>query len=236
MSIVIAVLIRVIVLYTIMHVIISIVGIRGLTKLTIRDYIVGIVMGSIAGRGITKIDQPIIAFITALTALGLIHIIFSYLSLKNEFFQKLENGQPLILIQKGQIVTGNLKKAKISMDELYSLLRQKDIFKFSDVEYALMEPSGSFSVLPKSEQSNLKAGQFNIATTKATLPILVIKEGKIIAKELKQAGLTEKWLRENLQKLNIQDISGILLAQADTNGLLYICFYDDRPAIIPSQN
>lgn len=235
-SISIAVLVRVLIIYTIMHILVSIMGSRGLSKLTFKDFIIGICMGSVAGRGITKLDQPFIAFFIGLLALGLIHIIFSYLSLKSEFIRKIDNGDPLILIQRGQIIKENLRKSKLSMDELHSLLRGKDIFKFSDVEYALLEPSGNFSVLVKTEQSPLKVSQMNIPVSKATLPILVIKEGRIVVEELRRVGLSEHWLHQQLQKLSIQKVSDILLAQADSNGIIYICFYDGRPVMSPGDS
>jgi uncharacterized membrane protein YcaP (DUF421 family) len=58
-------------------------------------------MGSVAGGGIIQIGKPFIAFFTGLVALGIIHFIFSYFSLKSEALRRLDNGEPLILIRKG---------------------------------------------------------------------------------------------------------------------------------------
>ena len=49
----------------------------------------------------------------------------------------------------------NLKKEKYSVEELGSMLRQKDVFNMVDVEFALLEPTGDLSVLLKKERQPL---------------------------------------------------------------------------------
>ena len=65
------------------------------------------------------------------------------------------DGQPTVLIQKGKILEGNLKKERITTDELMESLRRKDVFKPADVEFAVMEVSGAINVMLKSENQPL---------------------------------------------------------------------------------
>jgi uncharacterized membrane protein YcaP (DUF421 family) len=110
------------------------------------------------------------------------------------------------------------------------------VFNFSDVEYALLEASGAISVLLVPDKQPVNVKQLKINVHRDGLPILVIKEGKIILEELKKANLSEQWLQTQLQQLNINNISDIFMAQADKSGFTYICFYSNEAILIPQKN
>lgn len=202
------------------------IGYRQISQLTFKDYVIGICIGSISGRAITKLDEPYVYFGVAFLTLTVTHLMLSYLNLKNDTIRRLVNGEPIILIYNGQIIKRNLKKSKMSIDGLASLLREKNIFKLSDVEYALLEPLGEFSVLLKSDKKPLTPMDMNIQSVSNGLPVFIIKEGKLVTKDLHKYNLTKEWVNDQLTKNKISDISQVLLAQADKSGIIYICLYD----------
>jgi uncharacterized membrane protein YcaP (DUF421 family) len=55
------------------------------------------------------------------------------------------------------------------------------------------------------------------------LPVIIIKDGKLIYPELRRYNLTEDWVKEQLKKHNISLISDVILAQADDKNITYIC-------------
>nr|WP_243428100.1 DUF421 domain-containing protein [Clostridium rhizosphaerae] len=150
-------------------------------------------------------------------------MLLSYLCLKSDRVRRFINGQPIIVISKGEILKNNLKKARLTMNELASLLRAEGIFNLSEVEYVILEPTRCFSVMQKSERSPVTLSDLNIQTAPKELPILVIKDGKLIRAELYRYNLTEQWVKEQLLKRDIKDISEVLLAQADSSGIVYTC-------------
>lgn len=215
--------------YIILIIALRLMGRRELSQLSFIDYIVAICIGGVGGRSITKLDEPYILFVLGFATLAVAHVALSYIKLKSPALRRLVNGEPVIMIHKGNIIRKNLKKSHISLDTLMSLLRDKSVFKISDVEYALLEPSGGISVILKSELSPLTPNDMNIQKTKNELPVVVIKEGKIVREELTRGNLTEEWLREQLQKNNISDISKLLLVQADQSGIIYSAFFEEVP-------
>ena len=71
------------------------------------------------------------------------------LGLKSKKFRDLIDGTGTIIIKDGKIMEDNLKKEKYSISDLDFLLRQKDVFRLADVEFAMLEPKGDLSVLLK---------------------------------------------------------------------------------------
>jgi uncharacterized membrane protein YcaP (DUF421 family) len=66
--------------------------------------------------------------------------------IKNKIIREFVNGKARPLVQKGQILTDNLTKERMTKEELLSRLRLKDVFSIADVEMAMMENSGNISV------------------------------------------------------------------------------------------
>lgn len=114
----------------------------------------------------------------------------------------------------------------INVDELASQLRQKDVFKLSDVWYVIVEQNGSFSVLLKSEKHPVMRKDKNILVNDTKLPLLVIKDGKLIKENIHEYNFTETWIKSELKKQNIDDISYVMLAQIDKTGIIYVDLYE----------
>jgi uncharacterized membrane protein YcaP (DUF421 family) len=201
-------------------------GKRELSQLTFRDFIVGITIGSIAGKAAVEPHQKLMDYVPAFLTVSGMQILFSYISLKSHLFRAFTDGEPIILIQNGKILEKNLKKVKLNVDELVSQLRQKNVFKLTDVEYALIEPNGGFSVMLKANKEPLNAEVMQVSVSNNELPRLVIKDGKLIKEELRRYDFTEAWLRSELKKQNIFDISHVMLAQIDKTGMIYADVYE----------
>ncbi|MEY2373343.1 YetF domain-containing protein [Lysinibacillus capsici] len=65
-------------------------------------------------------------------------------------------GQPIILIRKGKIMEDALRKTRLDIDSLNSLLRKKNVFAVSEVEYAFFEIDGTLSVMRKINKLSLR--------------------------------------------------------------------------------
>ena len=97
----------------------------------------------------------------------------------------------------------NLKKEKYSLDDLGSLLRQKDVFNTADVEFAILEPKGELSVFLKKENRPLtpKDLQMKVANDKVLKPIIM--DGTIVNDAMSAAGKDRHWLHMELDKLGV---------------------------------
>lgn len=125
-------------------------------------------------------------------------------------------------MQNGQIMENNMKKLRYHLDNLESQLRDKGVFDFSEVEFAVLEPHGQLSVLKKSQYLPVTPEDMNLSTKYKGLSTEIIKDGVLFEENLIQNNLSCDWLLQELKKRNISSISHITYAALNTNGVLYV--------------
>src|SRR5699024_887329 len=106
----------------------------------------------------------------------------------------------------------------------------KDIFQVADVEFALLEPTGRISVLPKTENQALTAKLMDLKLAPKKEPQTVIMDGQMLLEPLANLILNPTWLNTELDKLNVT-IENVFLGQADSDGQLTVDLYDDQLSV-----
>ena len=110
------------------------------------------------------------ATITGMIVWALLAIILAFIGLKSTLFRKVVEGVPEIIIQNGKIDNNILSRNQLSIEDLMSMLRTKDVFNINDVEFAVLEQNGKLSVLLKSQKQPLTPQDMNIPTQYVGLP------------------------------------------------------------------
>lgn len=191
-------------------------GKKQIAQLEFIDYTVGISLGSIAAEMATNTEVPFYYFLIAMTIFFLLAILVALVGRKNTFFKRLLKGKPSTLIYEGKINYKELKKSKIDVNDLLSMLREKDYFDISDVAYAIFEPSGELSVLPKGAQKPVVLEDLNKDLIEpAELSDVLIVDGAISYSGLNNVGKDVKWLFQQLKIKSNADLKNILLAVYD---------------------
>lgn len=113
------------------------------------------------------------------------------------------------------------------MDELTSLLRGKNVFNYSNVEFAIIENDGKLSVLPKSQKAPLTPSDLNISTSYKGLTKDLVMDGKLLEENLLSVKLDEKWLNTQLTNQGISSIEQVFYAGLDSAGALYVSVKQD---------
>ncbi|MFS0856003.1 DUF421 domain-containing protein [Paenibacillus taichungensis] len=202
-------------------------GKQQMGNLTYFDYINGITIGSIAGTFATDLSSKAWIHFVALTIFTIITIIFQYITLKNRTISKLMDSDPTLIIQNGKILEQNLHKMRVKFDELTMMLRQKDVFDITTLDYAILEPDGSLSVVLKPENQPVTAKDMHMHPPKNKLMTEIIIDGLLIKQNLEERNKDTNWLSEQLkkQKVTIQDIA---FAAILPNDKLYIDLFKDK--------
>jgi len=196
-------------------------GCRAISELSFFDYVIGISIGSIAAEMATNIDMDWWHGVTAMVIYALLDIVFLVISQKSTSARRFISGTPIVLISKGKISKAALKKARIELNDLLSSARVAGYFNISDIDYAIMETTGKISFIPVALKRPLNPGDFNFAPESEGLPVNVIMDGKIMEKDLPEAGITKKELMRRIQRQN-KKVENIFIAQIDSNGVLTI--------------
>lgn len=193
-------LLKIFTLYLVTIAIMRLMGKSTIIQMTPYDLVAIIIVGTIASEPLTS--TKFLPTVSALAILVILHILFSKLTLwqwGNRFFL----GEPTILIKDGQIIEDNIEKSRLSISQLLSILRSKGYPKIADVEYALLEPIGEVSIIPKTENTPVTIQHLDISIEDEGLPISVIIDGEIQFRNLKLLGKSKEWLLEHLKNQDL---------------------------------
>lgn len=224
----IVIVIRSLISFIVLLLLTRLMGKRQVSQLTFFDYIVGITIGSIAAEMSFDQNVRIINGITSLLIWGLIPFILAIISLKSRTFQQLIDGKPTIIIKNGEILEKSMKKVFLSIEELMLLLREKNIFKISDVEIAILETNGQLSVLKKTSQQPVTPQMLKMVLKQEKAPTLLIVDGQILYKNLATLGYSEEWLMKEIRKQGATNTNEVFLAQVSSDGELFVDLYEDH--------
>jgi uncharacterized membrane protein YcaP (DUF421 family) len=205
---------RTIFLYILILTIFRLMGKREIGELSILDLVVFIMIGEMAVVAIEKPKNPLLHTVIPMVLLMFIQIILSILSLKSKKFRTLVDGKPSIIINRGKIDEVAMRKQRYNFDDLMTQLREKDIRSIADVEFAILESSGSLSVIEK-----LKDSQHEPKKGDITVPLIL--DGAIEGDNLQRINKTNLWLRQELKKRGYRDIKKISFCSYE-NGKFFI--------------
>jgi len=205
----------------------KIIGKRQIKQLTYIEYIVGITIGSIAAFMATEMDGPAYHSLIAMGIFALFPVVMEWLSLKSKKLRDFFEGKSTVLIKEGKILEDNLKKERLTAEDLMEQLRIKNVYKIADVEFALMETSGEISVLLKSQNQPITPKLMEWSVAPVEEGQVIIMDGVIMDEPLATAGLNRRWVRTELQKAGVA-LENVFLAQVDKGGELYLDLYDDK--------
>ncbi|WEG15287.1 DUF421 domain-containing protein [Alkalihalophilus pseudofirmus] len=196
-------------------------------NLTMFDYINGITIGSIAATLATDVSSKALVHWIALTVFLVLTIVLQYIGLKSRFLSKVQDSEPVVLLQRGNMLEKNLAKVRITKDELMLQLRSKNIFSPIEVEVALLEPDGTVSVLPRSQYQPVQRGDLNLPPKPAKLTTELIIDGRIIEQNLEQRKKDKDWLMSQLKLHGISSLEEVSYAAILPNDQFYVDKFDD---------
>jgi len=198
------------------------IGRKLISQMNFFDFIMGVSMGSIVASAVVDKQFGAISAITALILFCILTIVTGYLSMKSLNIRKIINSEPVNLVENGKIIEKNMKENKLTINELMMKLREKNMFHLADVEFAIMETDGELSVLPKADKKPLTPYNMKVNVTSSGIDKDIIIDGIVIDENLKNIGLDKEWLKSELNKQNIKEISEVFYAGVDNSKKLYI--------------
>ncbi|MDQ0062181.1 DUF421 domain-containing protein [Paenibacillus harenae] len=202
-------------------------GKRQVSQLSFFEYITGITIGSLAAYISLDLDARWYLGIVSLSVWVAVTLGIEFLQLKSKKARDFIDSRSTVLIKDGKIMEENLKKERLTTDELMEQLRKKNIFQAANVEFAVMEPSGDINVLLTKENQPLTPKHLGIKVAPEQEPQTVIMDGKIMDEPLATIGLSREWLNTELETIGVA-IENVFLGQVDSYGQLYVDLFDDQ--------
>ncbi len=206
-----------------LFIIAKILGKKQIAELNFIDYVMGISIGSIAADMATDLsDNPFWYYVIAMVIFMLVSLCVSLIESKSPALKRFFMGKPTTLVYNGKIDFTALKKTRLSINDLMSMSRELGYFDISDIAFAILEPSGKLSVLPKTDSSPASIGDLKSPKTKpASLPCYLVIDGKISYSGLNEINKDSKWLFSKLNCKTNADLKLFALVEynTDTNQL-----------------
>jgi uncharacterized membrane protein YcaP (DUF421 family) len=127
-----------------------IVGRRELNTLEPFDLILLVTIGDLVQQGVTQNDFSVTGLALAVGTIAVLTVLFSYLPWRFQVLRPVLEGQPVILIEDGNVIDKNLRRHRLTQEEIAAEARFQQIDSFDKVRWAVLETSGKISFITKS--------------------------------------------------------------------------------------
>ena len=189
---------RTIILYLVLILVIRLMGKRQIGQMEASEFVVTMLVANLAAIPMQDSGIPLYSgLVPILTVLGA-ELVLSWLILKSVVIRRFLCGKPVILIDNGKILQDNLRRTRVTLDELTGHLREKDVLDLRSVQYAILETDGNLSVFPYPKDRPASAREAGIRARDQSLPITIIEDGYLSRENLTLSGRDEVWLRRVL--------------------------------------
>lgn len=215
------VLIRTIILYLLIIVGIRLLGKRQLGELEPAELTLALIIADLASVPMQDNGIPLLTGVIPIAVLLCLATILSVLSARSIRFRTLLCGRPSIVISDGVIAERELRRNRLTVDELLEELRILGHFDLRTIKFAVLESNGKLSVLLKATELPITAGQMDVPTEENGLPIILVSDGRILSNSLSALGRDEKWLYRKLTTHGLTSPKQVFLLTADQSGSTY---------------
>ena len=208
---------RTIVLYLLLLTVIRLMGKRQIGQMEPSEFVVTMLAANLAAIPMEDVGIPLYAgVVPMLTVLG-VELLLSGISMGSIWFRRLLCGKPVILIENGKVIQSNLRRTRVTIDELMGHLREKDVLDLTTVQYAILETNGNLSVFPYPANLPAIAMDAGVPAKPQYLPITLIEDGVLLQDNLQKSGRDQAWLRRVLGE-HRASLEGTWLLMVDQSG------------------
>src|SRR5215212_4812294 len=144
------IVLRAIVLYAFIVLVMRVIGRRELSSMTPFDLVLLIILGDAIQQGLTQDDYSVTGAILAVATIATLQVFTSFLSFRSTRARKVLEGEPIVLVDRGELVQRNLERERMTADEIADEMRQQQIASLDEVEWGILEANGAISFIKKS--------------------------------------------------------------------------------------
>lgn len=220
-------LIRTLLLYAIILGAVRLMGKRQISELQTSELVVTLLISDIAAIPMQDTGQPLLSGLLPIAILVFCEIVTSVIMLKSTRLRSLICGRPIVVIDDGVIVQSELRRLRMTTEDLCEELRQKDIFCLEDVAYAIVETNGRMSIVKKPGKDVPTAELCGLILPDNGIEAVVVSDGVISDFSLRLIRKSQGWLEGILRGKNLS-AKDVFLMTANTAGQFYIVKKEGR--------
>ena len=183
--------IRTVILYVFIIVMLRLMGKRQIGDMQPSELVVTLVVANLASIPMQNTSQPLLSGIAPVLALVSLELGVSVLMMKSRSLRRLVCGSPVVVIEDGRLLQKQMKRLRLTTDDLCAQLRQQNIFSLEDVQYCIMETNGILSVLEKPHKRKPCADDLDILIPDKKIEAVAVSDGEILKTSLDLCGHSE---------------------------------------------
>ena len=210
-------IIRTVILYAFVVFSVRIMGKRQISDMQPSELVITLIISEIAAIPMQNTSQPLISGVIPVLVLVALEIIASVIMMKSGKFRKLVCGSPIVVIRDGEILQNEMRRLRLTTEDLCVQLRQQNIFSIEDVQYCIVETNGKVSVLEKPQSRQPSAKDFGIEISDNKIETVVVIDGQILDNSLKLCRKSKNDVIEILKKENTK-LSDVFIMTLDALG------------------
>ena len=144
------IVLRAIIIYVLVFIFTRALGRRELSTLQPFDFILLVVIGDLIQSGVTQNDLSVTGVLIVVCTIGILQVIFSYLSFRFRRVRPVLQGEPIVLVENGQLIERNMRRERLTLDDLAEKARLSEIESIDEVKWAVLETNGDISFIKQS--------------------------------------------------------------------------------------
>ena len=126
-----------------------VVGKRELSTLEPFDLILLVVIGDLVQQGVTQSDDSVTGAITVISTMAVLTVVLSYVNFRFRRLRPMLEGEPVVLVEDGSVIDRNMRRERITREELEAEGRLQQVAGIEDMRWAMLETAGQISIIPK---------------------------------------------------------------------------------------
>ena len=136
-------------LFLFIYLLTRVIGRRELSSLQPFDLILLIVLGDTIQQGLTQDDYSVTGAVIAVGTIAGLQVLTSWVAFRFRWARRVLDGDPIVLVQDGKVIEKNLRRERITVEDVAEQARTNQISSLENVQWAVFEPSGTISFIPK---------------------------------------------------------------------------------------
>ncbi len=224
------IIVRFIIVYFFVIFSLKLIGKRQIGEMQTSELVAAFFISELATFAVTSKNHPLYFGLIPIVLMVLIELLVSFLALKIPIIKRLFDFSPSVLIRDGEVLEHEMQKNRVTLDELFSLLRLNGYYDLSKVRFAILEPNGQLSVIPYAKNDSVSPEDLKLDVQENGFSVIIINDGSLNSKALNAINKNEKWLKKILNREKILSMDEVFLLSSDYSGNVKIVKRDSRRA------
>ena len=134
-------------MFAIVYLLLRLLGKRELGQMAPFEVVTLVVMGDLIQQGITHNDFSLTGATLAICTFAFWGVVLGWISYLFPRMRKVLDGQPRVIVRAGELLTGNLRRDRMTREEVEAEMRLAGIGRMEDVAWAILETNGKISFI-----------------------------------------------------------------------------------------